>query len=171
MQKLIPEYLKGLDATEVEDSRQRFGFNSLRSGSEAAWYDLLVDIFKEPMLILLVAVSIIYLIIGDWGEAAFMFVAIVAVSAISFYQDNRSRKALQELEKLNEPLSTVIRNSEILKIPTREIVVGDLCVVEEGKMVNADGRIVHSNDFSVNEASLTGESMPVFKRADTADSS
>ncbi|MFZ2895502.1 MAG: cation-translocating P-type ATPase [Saprospiraceae bacterium] len=171
MQTLIPEHLKGLDATEVEDSRQRFGFNSLRSGSETAWYDLLVDIFKEPMLILLVAVSIIYLIIGDWGEAAFMFVAIVAVSAISFYQDNRSRKALQELEKLNEPLSTVIRNSEILKIPTREIVVGDLCVVEEGKMVNADGRIVHSNDFSVNEASLTGESMPVFKRADTADSS
>src|SRR4029079_16232285 len=64
---------------------------------------------------------------------------------------------------MNEPLSTVIRNAEIVEIPTREIAVGDLCVTEEGKIINADGFIVHSNDFSVNESSLTGESFSVFK--------
>src|SRR5690606_35784165 len=77
--------------------------------------------------------------------------------------------ALPILEKLNEPLSTVIRNSKVTKIPTNEIAVGDLCIVEEGKMINADGEIVHSNDFSVNEASLTGESFSVFKSSDSDD--
>src|SRR5690606_25982049 len=124
---------------------------------------------KEPMLILLFAISIIYVIVGDYGEALFLFFAIIAVSAISFYQDNRSKKALEALEKLNEPLSAVIRNSRVMQIPTHDIVVGDLCITEEGKVVNADGRIVHSNDFSVNEASLTGESYSVFKSADSED--
>ncbi|HBW81194.1 MAG TPA: haloacid dehalogenase, partial [Sphingobacterium sp.] len=88
---------------------------------------------------------------------------------ISFYQDNRSKKALEALQKLNEPLSTVIRNSKVIQIATHEIAVGDLCITEEGKMINADGEIVHSNDFSVNEASLTGESFSVFKNQDTED--
>ena len=121
------------------------------------------------MLILLIIITLIYLIVGNYGEAAFMFFAIVAVSGISFYQDNRSKKALEELEKLNEPLSKVIRNSKIISIPTHEIVVGDLCITEEGKMINADGKILHSNDFSVNQSSLTGESFSVFKDKDSDD--
>src|SRR5690606_2584011 len=121
------------------------------------------------MLLLLIAVSIIYVIVGNYSEAVFMLGAIIAVSGISFYQDNRSQKALEALEKLNEPLSTVIRNGKIVQIPTREIEVGDLCIIEEGKMINADGEIGHSNDFAVNEASLTGETYSVFKSADTED--
>src|SRR5690606_32579639 len=73
------------------------------------------------------------------------------------------------LEKLNEPLSMVIRNGVVLPIPTREIAVGDLCLIEEGKMINADGEIVYSTDFSVNEASLTGESFSVYKSVETED--
>ncbi|WP_312139358.1 cation-translocating P-type ATPase [Sphingobacterium sp.] len=164
----IPKHLKGLSEAEVNSSREKYGINKIeteRSGALA----ILWEILKEPMLILLFAISIIYVIVGDYGEALFMFVAIVAVSGISFYQDNRSKKALEELEKLNEPLSTVIRNSQVEMIPSHEIVVGDLCITEEGKMINADGRIVHSNDYSVNEASLTGESFSVFKSADSDD--
>jgi len=63
----------------------------------------------------------------------------------------------------------VIRNSKVMQIPTHEIALGDLCIIEEGKMINADGKIVHSNDFSVNEASLTGESFSVFKNPETDD--
>lgn len=121
------------------------------------------------MLLLLIAVSIIYFIVGDYGEAIFMLGAIVVVSGISFYQDNRSKNALVALEKLNEPLSTVIRDSKVIKIPTHEIAVGDLCIIEEGRMINADGEIVYSNDFSVNESSLTGEAYSVFKSIETED--
>lgn len=159
----IPEHLKGLNEAELQRSREKFGFNQLKEAEKGSWLKLLIDIFKEPMLLLLIIIAIIYLIVGNYGEALFMLLAIVLVSGISFYQDNRSKKALKALEKLNEPLSKVIRNNKILEIPTHEIAVGDLCVTEEGKMINADGVILHSNDFSVNESSLTGESFSVFK--------
>jgi Ca2+-transporting ATPase len=165
----IPGNLIGLSDEELNNARNTFGYNQATVLKKGSWYTMLLDILKEPMLLLLIAVSVIYLIVGNYSEALFMFGAIIAVSGISFYQDNRSKKALEALEKLNEPLSTVIRNGEIRQIPTREIAVGDLCIVEEGQIINADGRIVHSNDFSVNEASLTGESYSVFKSADSED--
>ena len=165
----IPEHLKGLTDEEVQHSHQKFGFNQLKQIEKNSWLKLLFDILREPMLILLIIIAVIYLAVGNYGEALFMLAAIILVSGISFYQDNRSQKALEELEKLNEPLSRVIRNSMILEIPTHEIAVGDLCITEEGKMINADGKIVHSNDFSVNESSLTGESFSVFKDSSSDD--
>lgn len=165
----IPENLKGLIEAEVEISRKKYGYNTLGQVQTETWLHMLFSILKEPMLILLICVSFIYILTGDYGEALFMIAAILAVTAISFYQDNRSKKALKELEKLNEPLSKVIRNSEIIEIPTFEIVVGDLCITEEGNLINADGIIVHSNDFSVNESSLTGESFSVFKDSHSED--
>lgn len=165
----LPQGLTGLTNDEVLASRELNGYNRLQKAHKNTWLDVLINIVKEPMLILLIIISVIYVIVGDYNEAAFMFVATVAVTAISFYQDNRSKKALEELEKLNEPLSVVIRNSQIVEIPTHEIVVGDLCITEEGKNINADGVIVYSNDFSVNESSLTGESFSVFKDSKSED--
>ena len=165
----IPKHLTGLSEEELKISRSQFGYNQADIIKKNIWYTMLLDILKEPMLLLLIAVAIIYVIVGNYSEAIFMLGAIIAVSGISFYQDNRSKKALEALEKLNEPLSTVIRNSKVIRIPTHEIAVGDLCITEEGKMINADGEIVHSNDFSVNEASLTGESFSVFKSQETDD--
>lgn len=165
----IPEHLKGLTDEEVQRSHQKFGYNQMKQIEKSSWLKLLFDIVREPMLILLIIIAFIYLAVGNYGEALFMLAAIILVSGISFYQDNRSQKALEELEKLNEPLSRVIRNSKIVEIPTHEIAVGDLCITEEGKMINADGKIVHSNDFSVNESSLTGESFSVFKDSTSED--
>lgn len=167
----IPKELIGLTEEELIESRKTFGYNQATDLKKGAWYNLLFDILKEPMLLLLIAVSIIYLVVGNYSEAIFMLGAIVVVSGISFYQDNRSKKALEALEKLNEPLSIVIRNGKIVQIPTREIAVGDFCLIEEGQMINADGQIVYSSDFSVNEASLSGESYSVFKSAESEDRS
>lgn len=163
----IPSNLSGLTDEQLRESRNTYGFNKPTDLKKGAWYNLLIDILKEPMLLLLITVSIIYVIVGNFSEALFMLGAIFIVSGISFYQDNRSKKALEALEKLNEPLSTVIRNSKTLQIPTNEIAVGDLCIIEEGKMINADGEIVYSNDFSVNESSLTGESYSVYKSTES----
>ena len=165
----IPAHLRGLTDKEVESSRSRYGINQKNKEQGNTIFNWVLALLKEPMLILLLAVAIIYLIIGDRGEAYFMFLAIVAVSAISFYHDNRRKKALEALEKLNEPLSTAIRNSQVIKIPTHDLVVGDLCIVEEGKMINADGKIMYSHDFSVNESLLTGESLSVYKNSESKD--
>jgi len=169
MQYNIPPELTGLSASELTASRKKHGYNQTVKVSKGTWYTLLLAIVKEPMLVLLIAITFLYVVIGNYSEAFFMACAIIAVSGISFYQDNRSKKALEALEKLNEPLSVVIRNAQVIHIPTHEIAIGDLCVVTEGKMINADGQIVHSNDFSVNEASLTGESYSVYKSSDTSD--
>lgn len=165
----IPSHLTGLSEEELNQSRNKHGYNQAAKLKKETWYIMLLDILKEPMLLLLIAVSIIYVIVGNYSEALFMFGAIIVVSGISFYQDNRSKKALEALEKLNEPLSTVIRTGKIFPIHTHEIAVDDLIIVEEGKMINADGQIMYSSDFSVNEASLTGESYSVFKSADAED--
>ena len=165
----LPSDLVGLSNEELATSRNEYGYNQTTDIRKSSWYNLLLDILKEPMLLLLMAVAIVYLIVGNYSEAIFMLAAIVVVSGISFYQDNRSKKALDALKKLNEPNSVVIRNAQVLQISTHEIAVGDLCIIEEGRMINADGEIVYSNDFSVNEASLTGESFSVFKSAQSED--
>src|SRR5678809_303468 len=115
---IIPSGFTGLTNVEVQNAQKEFGFNSIKPPVKSTWITLLWNILKEPMLILLIATAAIYLLVGDYGEAIFMLVAIIAVSGISFYQDNRSKKALEALEKLNEPLSTVIRNAEICLLYT-----------------------------------------------------
>ena len=165
----IPETLTGLNDSEVLASREQHGSNIQQKAARQQWWLLLMHILKEPMLILLIAISVIYFITGQNSEAFFMLAAIIIVSGISFYQDNRSRKALEALEALTEPLSLVLRNGKPIEIPTKDIVVNDLVIVTEGQTINADGTIVHSNDFSVNESSLTGEAYSVFKSADTED--
>ena len=104
----IPPHLTGLSSEEVLASQKKYGFNKIKEGPENSWLTLLLNILREPMLLLLIAVAIIYVIVGDYSEAIFMFGAIVVVSGISFYQDNRSKKALEALEKLNEPLLSLI---------------------------------------------------------------
>lgn len=165
----IPEHLTGLTDEEVKKAHKKWGYNQMDSHKKDSVFTLLINIAKDPMLMLLLAVTVVYLVVGEYDHALFMLAAIGIVSGISFYQDNQSKKALEELEKLNEPLSQVIRNSQLLKIPTHEITVGDLCVSEEGQLINADGQIVHSNDFSVNESMLTGESLSVFKDRQSTD--
>ena len=165
----IPQQLTGLTEEEVLASRKEYGSNVQQKAKRQNWWLLLMHILKEPMLILLIAISIIYFITGQNSEAFFMLAAIIIVSGISFYQDTRSRKALEALEALTEPLSLVLRNGEPKEIATKDIVVNDLVIVTEGQTINADGTIVHSNDFSVNESSLTGEAYPVFKSADSDD--
>ncbi len=165
----IPEFITGLSASEAEAARKQHGPNLQVTPNANQWWRVLLDMLKEPMLLLLIAVTIIYFIMGEYGEAYFMLAAIIIVSGISFYQDNRSRRALEALEKINQPLSKVIRNSRMISIPTRDIVIGDMLLVAEGDTINADGKIVHSNDFSVNESMLTGEAYSVFKSAAAND--
>lgn len=165
----IPKHIQGLTDNEVEASLHQFGKNQIDNNENESWLKTLFEILKEPMLLLLISVSIIYVILGEYHEAIFMLFSIVVVSAISFYQDTRSKNALKALVKLNDPLSNVIRNGKAIEIYTSEIVVGDCYIVEEGKMINADGKILYSSDFSVNESALTGESFSIFKETQSDD--
>jgi P-type Ca2+ transporter type 2C len=161
--------IKGLDSEQVILSREKFGRNKLDYKKESTFLDILLRIVKEPMTILLLVASAIYFISGETGNGIFMVVAILFIASISLYQDSRSKNALEKLKDLSQPHCKVIRNRILIEIKSEELVVGDFLLVEEGTSITADGTIVQSNDFSVNESILTGESLAVFKDKDKED--
>ncbi|MFI5188449.1 MAG: cation-transporting P-type ATPase, partial [Chitinophagales bacterium] len=156
-------YIKGLTEAQVLDARNKYGHNRLVYKKENRFFDAIKSLAREPMVILLLVASSIYFISGKTGDGIFLASAIALVSAISLYQDSRSRNALEKLKYFTQPTCKVIRNGEVVEIKSEELVVGDSLMVEEGTAISADGKIVHSNDFSVNESILTGESLPVYK--------
>ncbi|MEO7216539.1 cation-translocating P-type ATPase [Mucilaginibacter sp.] len=161
--------VKGLRDDEVITSRAKHGANRLSFKKENGFVDALKGLAKEPMVILLLVTSCIYFISGKPGDGIFLASAIVLVAGISLYQDSRSRNALEKLKDFSQPKCKVIRNGEVLEIKSEDVVVGDSLMVEEGTAITADGVIVHSNDFSVNESILTGESLAVYKDSSSAD--
>ncbi|CAN5212306.1 HAD-IC family P-type ATPase [soil metagenome] len=172
MQPIMPSKFSntpGLSQEEVITSRQQFGPNQLDYKKNRGLLDAFKSIVKEPMVILLLATSSIYFISGAYADGAFLAAAIVLVAAISLYQDTRSRNALEKLKTYTKSHCKVIRGGEVVEIKSEEVVVGDTLMVEEGTAIIADGTIVSSNDFSVNESILTGESIAVYKDASKAD--
>jgi len=157
--------ITGLTQSQVADSRKAHGSNTLDFKKENGFLEALKTLAKEPMVVLLLAASLLYFISGKTGDGIFLGCAIVLVATISLYQDSRSRNALEKLKSFTEPRAKVIRDGQTLDINTDELVIGDSMVVEEGSSIPADGSIIQSNDFSVNESILTGESFAVFKSA------
>ncbi len=161
--------IKGLTNSEVIKARESFGTNALDYKKENGFIDAVKSLAKEPMVALLLVASVIYFISGKTGDGIFLASAIVLVATISLYQDSRSRNALEKLKNFTQPYCKVIRNGEVVEILSEELVVGDFLMIEEGTSIAADGKIVHSNDFSVNESILTGESLSVYKDANKED--
>lgn len=157
--------IQGLSDTEVLDSRKKFGTNILESKKKNPILEAIVALLKEPMVILLLVAAALYFFTGNTGDGIFLAVAIVLVGAISLYQDAKTHSAIEKLKQLSQPKCKVIRNSKVVEIKSEEVVVGDFLMVDEGSTIVADGKIVHSNDFSVNESILTGESFSVNKDA------
>src|SRR6185503_8697562 len=155
--------ITGLTSEQVIEARTQYGYNRLVYKSETGFINAIRMLCKEPMVILLLITSGIYFVTGKFGDGIFLASSVILVSAISLYQNIRSRKALEKLKQYTQPYCRVIRNAKTVEIKSEDLVVGDYLIVEEGKAITADGRIVQSNDFSVNESILTGEFLPVFK--------
>ncbi|MAB37871.1 MAG: haloacid dehalogenase [Aequorivita sp.] len=157
--------IEGLSDSEVLASRKKFGTNILESKKKNLYVEAILGLLKEPMVILLLVAATLYFFTGNTGDGIFLAVAIVLVAAISWYQDAKTHNALEKLKELSQPNCKVIRNGKIVEIKSQDVVVGDFLMVDEGSTIVADGTIVHSNDFSVNESILTGESFSVEKNA------
>nr|WP_315256529.1 cation-translocating P-type ATPase [uncultured Flavobacterium sp.] len=155
--------ISGLNKIEVEQSRTKNGLNSIEHQKKNNLLSSIIEMIKEPMFLLLLTAASIYFITADFANGIFMAVAILLVSTISLYQESKSRNAIEALHKLTQPKSKVIRDGELIEIPSEEIVLGDCIQCEEGTFIPADGIIIQSNDFSANESIITGESLAVFK--------
>ena len=160
------EKLLGLLPQEIPLLQKQYGKNRLHPGASHRLLRILIDIFREPMFILLVIACSLYFILGEVGEGVLMAIAMVIVTAISLYQEVKSSRALEALQQLTEPSVTVIRNGHQEVISDEDLLPGDIMLLEEGMKVPADAVVIQSNDLSLNESIITGESLPVEKNGD-----
>lgn len=168
---------KGLNPEQVEKSRSTYGTNSFVRQSHEYLAKRIWDASTEPMLVMLIFAAIITLAVnitryftgGEYNflECVGIFAAIALSVVITIITEGKSAKAFEALNKINEDtLIKVIRNGEPQLITQKEIVVGDIIMIETGDKIVADGRLFSSNDLSVDESALTGESLPVKKDAE-----
>ena len=154
---------KGLTNNEVVISREKNGSNIQQQRKKESLIKKILNIFKEPMFLLLIIAASVYFIVGEYGDGITMLIFVLAVCTIEFIQEAKTDKALEELNKLSSLNVKVIRNGKKEIINSEEIVVGDIVILEEGDRVPADGKILYTQSLGINESSLTGESEIVYK--------
>ncbi len=153
----------GLTETAAQERLEEFGYNELPSGKKRSLFAIAFDVVREPMLLLLVACGAIYLVLGDVQEAVMLLSFVFVVIGITLYQEQKTERALEALRDLSSPRALVIRDGQEKRIAGREVVVGDVIVLNEGDRVPADALLVNSVNLLVDESLLTGESVPVRK--------
>jgi len=154
---------KGLNQAEVSLLEAKYGKNEFSVDKSGGFLRQVWDIVKEPMFVMLLIACLLYFVLGEIKEGLLMATAMVFVAAISFYQGVKSTYALAALQQYTQPMIVVFRDGKEQSISSRDLVPGDIMVVEEGNLIPADGIILQSNDLSINESVITGESLPVDK--------
>ncbi|MFO1519264.1 MAG: cation-translocating P-type ATPase [bacterium] len=160
-----PENLPGLSEEEAAKRLREEGFNELPSAKKTGWLSLARQVAGEPMILLLIAASGLYFVLGDLQEAVLLSASVFVVFGITLYQERKTEKALDALKDLTSPRALVIRGGRQTRIPGREVVREDLILLSEGDRVPADSLLLAAVNLSVDESLLTGESMPVRKSA------
>ncbi len=155
--------INGLTANEVLQARKKYGSNTLVYKKSNKFFAAILNFAKDPMIILLFIAATIYFVNGSVSDGIFLSSAIVFVILISSYQNARSHNALEKLKTFTQQKAKVIRDGKTQEIKSEDLVMGDSLMVDEGALIAADAVIIHSNDFSVNESILTGESLTVYK--------
>ena len=153
----------GLSREKAEEKLKTEGYNELPESKKRGVFGIIIEVIHEPMFILLVASGLIYFVLGDISEGLMLMSFVLVIIGITVYQEQKTERALEALRNLSSPRALVIRDGEQVRIPGREVVTGDLVILVEGDRVPADGVLLSSNNVSVDESLLTGESVPVRK--------
>ena len=164
----------GLSNDQVIKNISMNGYNILRHSKEKKWYHYLLQSLISPFNIILICISIVLLytdvILADTPNYANIIVILILVvisTLLEFFQDYRSNKAAAALRHLVETTSTVIRNGNQVRVPVREVTIGDVVLLSAGDMIPADLRLIESKDLYVGQSSLTGESDAIKKNVNS----
>jgi P-type Ca2+ transporter type 2C len=153
----------GLSAAEAATRFRTEGANELPTGRRRNVLRIILDVVREPMLLMLIGAGSIYLVLGEPRDALMLLGFVIVIIGITFYQERKTERALEALRDLSSPRAAVIRDGRVQRIPGREVVRGDYLLLVEGDRVPADATVLDSNYLLVNESLLTGESVPVRK--------
>lgn len=155
-----------LSSVQAKELLDRFGYNELPSAKSKTILKIAFEVIKEPMFLLLLSCSILYIILGDYNEGIILLSSVLLIIFITFYQHQKTEKSLEALRKLSSPRALVLRDAKEIRIPGREVVPGDILILSEGDRIPADSIILETNYFMVDESILTGESLAVLKSND-----
>ena len=154
---------KGLPGEEAARRLARQGPNELPAARQRTLWRILLEVVREPMFLLLLAAGALYLFLGERSDALMLLGFVVITMSITIFQERKTERVLESLRDLSSPRALVIRDGEPIRIPGREVVRGDLLVLEEGDRVAADGILAEAHDLLVDESLLTGESAAISK--------
>jgi Ca2+-transporting ATPase len=161
-----PPRATGLTSAEAAARLQRDGPNALPQPEHRSRWAIVVSVLREPMLLLLLAATAVYLALGDAQEALLLAGSVLAVIGLTIYQEQKSEHALEALRELGSPRARVLRDGSPCVLPAGELVAGDVILLSEGDRVPADARLVDATDLHVDESLLTGESVPLRRDVD-----
>lgn len=156
---------QGLTDEEVRRRTERYGLNELKEKPRPTFWQLVLAQLNNFIVILLIVASLISAVLGDWIEAAVIMLIVVLNAILGVVQESRAEEALAALKKMAAPECQVLRNGQRVSVPARELVPGDVVYLEAGNFVPADMRLIEAVNLRVEEAALTGESVPVQKNA------
>lgn len=154
----------GLTEREVINSRKIYGTNEIKKVKKENFIQKIIHVFTEPMFLLLITTASIYFILGEFSDGIIMLCFVLFISGIEFLQEQKTDRALEELNTLSALNIRVIRNGEITVIDSKNIVVDDIVLLEEGDKIPADGIILECHVLGIDESILTGESDVVYKK-------
>src|SRR5512136_2366904 len=157
--------IQGLTEQEAFERLAQDGYNELPSTKKRKFLHILWDILREPMFLLLIVCGVLYLALGDPEEALMLSGFVFVIIGITFYQQQKTERALDALRDLSSPRALIIRDGKQQRIAGREVVRDDIVLVSEGDRVPADAVLLTGSNISVDESLLTGESVPVRKVA------
>src|SRR5665648_401447 len=160
---LKSEKFHGLTEETAKKKIIKEGYNELPSSKPKNFLALAWGVVKEPMFLLLVACGALYLVLGDVQEGLMLLGFVFVIMGIEFYQEKKTEKALDALKDLASPRALVIRNGVEKRIAGREVVTGDIMILQEGDRVPADATVLYSVNLMADESLLTGESVSVRK--------
>lgn len=172
IQQFGVEPSKGLSAIEVEKRLKNYGSNILPSGKKFSALKLFFSQFKDALIIVLLGAATLSLAIsfleghGEFTEASLIYFIVISIALVGFFNEYKAEKTVEALKKLVTQTSRVRRDGDISEIPSDQLVPGDIVILEEGKKITADIRLLSASHLKVNEASLTGESLPISKHTD-----
>ena len=156
---------QGLTQQEAQDRLRKFGPNELTEKPQPGFLALLWDQFNNYLVIILIVAALIALALGEWVDSIAIMIIVVLNAVVGVIQESKAEQALAALKKMSAPNAQVIRDGLQTTIPGRELAPGDVVLLEAGNYVPADMRLITSVNLKVEEASLTGESVPVEKNA------
>lgn len=160
----------GLTEKQAKENLDKYGYNELTQKKRATVWEVFFSQFKDLLVIILIIAALISMATGD-AESTLVIIAVITLNAVlGTVQHFKAEQSLDSLKALSSPTAKVIRDGKKIEIPSKEVVPGDILMLEAGDMVAADGRIIENFSLQVNESSLTGESESVNKFVDVIES-